>query len=148
VGTASAIVSAAQLGNQTDGSNICLQLYNQLFGRMASYGFQMTHSGDTLDFYFQPPDSSHTNANPGVYFGTSSASAGCSGRIEPPLVCGSADFNHDGDTGTDADIEAFFACLAGNCCATCGSADFNADGDTGTDADIESFFRVLSGGAC
>ena len=34
----------------------------------------------------------------------------------------SADFNNDGDPATDADIEAFFACLAGNCCATCGSA--------------------------
>jgi hypothetical protein len=66
--------------------------------------------------------------------------------ISPP--CGSADFNGDGDTGTDADIEAFFACLAGSCCALCGSADFNGDGDTGTDADIESFFRVLSGGPC
>jgi hypothetical protein len=65
-------------------------------------------------------------------------------------VCGTADFDGDGDTGTDADIEAFFACLAGNCCATCyeGGADFNADGDTGTDADIESFFRVLAGGPC
>ncbi len=63
-------------------------------------------------------------------------------------VCGSADFNNDGDVGTDADIEAFFACLGGNCCATCGTADFNADGDVGTDADIEAFFRVLSGGAC
>jgi probable HAF family extracellular repeat protein len=62
-------------------------------------------------------------------------------------VC-SADFNHDGDTGTDADIEAFFACLAGNCCAACGSADFNGDGDVGTDADIEAFFRVLGGGGC
>jgi hypothetical protein len=58
------------------------------------------------------------------------------------------DFNGDGDSGTDADIEAFFACLAGNCCATCGSADFNGDGDAGTDADIEAFFRVLAGGAC
>jgi hypothetical protein len=63
-------------------------------------------------------------------------------------TCGSADFNGDGDTGTDADIEAFFACLAGNCCVTCGSADFNGDGDTGTDADIEAFFRVLAGGQC
>jgi hypothetical protein len=62
--------------------------------------------------------------------------------------CGSADFNHDGDTATDADIEAFFACIAGNCCATCDSADFNGDGDSGTDADIEAFFRVLAGGAC
>ncbi len=64
--------------------------------------------------------------------------------------CGTADFDGDGDTGTDADIEAFFACLAGNCCATCFAlgADFNADGDVGTDADIESFFRVLAGGPC
>jgi hypothetical protein len=60
----------------------------------------------------------------------------------------SADFNFDGDSGTDQDIEAFFACLAGNCCPTCASADFNGDGDTGTDQDIESFFRVLAGGAC
>jgi probable HAF family extracellular repeat protein len=64
--------------------------------------------------------------------------------------CGSADFNCDGDTGTDADIEAFFACLAGNCPgAPCwASADFNGDGDSGTDADIEAFFRVLAGNPC
>jgi hypothetical protein len=60
----------------------------------------------------------------------------------------SDDFNGDGDIGTDADIEAFFACLGGDCCPTCGSADFNGDGDVGTDADIESFFRVLAGGSC
>ena len=60
----------------------------------------------------------------------------------------SGDFDNDGDTGTDADIEAFFACLAGNCCALCIGADFDNDGDTGTDADIESFFRVLAGGPC
>jgi hypothetical protein len=60
----------------------------------------------------------------------------------------SADFNGDGDSGTDADIEAFFACLAGDCCLRCGSADFNGDGDSGTDADIEAFFRVLAGGSC
>jgi len=29
------------------------------------------------------------------------------------------------DTGTDADIEAFFACLGGSCCPICESADFN-----------------------
>jgi hypothetical protein len=64
--------------------------------------------------------------------------------------CGSADFNCDGDVGTDADIESFFACLAGTCppppCTS--SADFNGDGDVGTDADIEAFFRVLAGGHC
>jgi hypothetical protein len=64
--------------------------------------------------------------------------------------CGTADFNCDGDIGTDSDIEAFFACLAGSCpffpCAN--NADFNADGDVGTDQDIEAFFRVLGGGVC
>jgi hypothetical protein len=60
----------------------------------------------------------------------------------------SPDFDGDGDMGTDADIEAFFACLAGSCCPTCGSADFDGDGDIGTDADIEAFFRVLGGGDC
>jgi uncharacterized membrane protein len=68
----------------------------------------------------------------------------------PGPVCATADFDGDGDSGTDADIEAFFACLAGSCCAGCWhlGADFNADGDSGTDADIEAFFRVLAGGAC
>jgi hypothetical protein len=64
--------------------------------------------------------------------------------------CGSADFNCDGDSATDADIEAFFACIAGNCppppCTS--TADFNGDGDSATDADIEAFFRVLAGGTC
>jgi probable HAF family extracellular repeat protein len=69
-------------------------------------------------------------------------------ELPPGALCGSSDFNHDGDAGTDPDIESFFACLAGHCCPTCDSADFNADGDSGTDADIESFFRVLAGGPC
>jgi hypothetical protein len=70
------------------------------------------------------------------------------GTITP--CCGSADFNCDGDVGTDADIESFFACLSGSCpAAPCtGTADFNGDGDVGTDADIEAFFRVLGGGTC
>ncbi|HYE62183.1 MAG TPA: hypothetical protein VD997_09315 [Phycisphaerales bacterium] len=65
-------------------------------------------------------------------------------------VCGTADYNGDGDIGTDQDIEAFFACLGGSCCPTCfeGGSDFNGDGDFGTDQDIESFFRVLGGGPC
>ncbi|HYE60920.1 MAG TPA: immunoglobulin domain-containing protein [Phycisphaerales bacterium] len=63
------------------------------------------------------------------------------------LPC-SADFDNDGDAGTDQDIEAFFTCLGGHCCPTCGSADFNGDRDTGTDQDIEAFFRVLGGGHC
>jgi hypothetical protein len=64
-------------------------------------------------------------------------------------LCCRSDFDADGAVGDDADIEAFFSCLAGNCCLECPpNADFNCDGDPGTDADIESFFRVLAGGAC
>jgi hypothetical protein len=63
-------------------------------------------------------------------------------------TCGTADFNRDSDFGTDQDIEAFFACLAGRCCSGCGTSDFNLDGDFGTDQDIEAFFRVLAGGVC
>jgi glucose/arabinose dehydrogenase len=63
-------------------------------------------------------------------------------------ACCTADFNGDGDVGTDSDISAFFSCLSGDCCPTCQSADFNHDGDVGTDADIEAFFRVLAGGSC
>jgi uncharacterized membrane protein len=73
-------------------------------------------------------------------------SRGWAVRLRPG--CATADFNHDGDAGTDADIEAFFACVAGNCCTTCYTADFNGDGDVGTDADIEAFFRVLAVGSC
>jgi len=69
-------------------------------------------------------------------------------RVAISSPCGSADFDGDGDTGTDLDIEACFACLGGNCCAPCGSPDFDGDGDTGTDLDIEAFFRVLGGGNC
>jgi hypothetical protein len=81
---------------------------------------------------------------------TGSAAGGVARYSFGGVCCGSPDFNCDGDIGTDADIEAFFGCLAGNCpappCAN--GADFNGDGDLGTDADIEAFFRVLGGGAC
>jgi hypothetical protein len=70
-----------------------------------------------------------------------------SGLFEVTLPC-AGDFNGDGDANTDADIEAFFACIAGNCCAACASPDFDADGDVATDRDIEAFFRVLAGGDC
>jgi hypothetical protein len=66
----------------------------------------------------------------------------------PGPVCGTADFNRDGDIGADSDISAFYACIAGNCCPNCQSPDFNDDGDVATDSDIEAFFRVLAGAAC
>jgi hypothetical protein len=65
-------------------------------------------------------------------------------------ICGSADFDCDGATSTDADIDAFFRCLAGSCppppCTS--NADFDGDGATSTDQDIEAFFRVLAGQPC
>ncbi|HYE62729.1 MAG TPA: hypothetical protein VD997_12105 [Phycisphaerales bacterium] len=74
-----------------------------------------------------------------------SPGGGCAGN-----ACGSSDYNGDGDFGTDQDIEAFFACIGGNCCDTCfcQGSDFNGDGDFGTDQDIEAFFRVLGGNPC
>ena len=65
-----------------------------------------------------------------------------------PPVCASLDFDGDGDEGTDADIEAFFASIAGSACDLCDTIDFDGDGDEGTDADIEAFFRVIAGGPC
>lgn len=64
--------------------------------------------------------------------------------VESASWAGPADVNCDGDLGTDADIEAFWSCLAGSCCSTC-SADFDGDGDAATDADIQAFYRVLGG---
>lgn len=70
-------------------------------------------------------------------FGEGSADAHCT------------DIDGDGDLATDADIECFFACFAGNCGACAGGtgigADYDCDGDTGTDADIEAFFSALAG---
>jgi hypothetical protein len=68
--------------------------------------------------------------------------------VNQPNSCCNADFNNTTEIGDD-DIEAFFACLGGDCCGTCPpNADFNCDGDVGTDEDIASFFRVLAGGYC
>ena len=69
---------------------------------------------------------------------------------EIPSGCDSVDFDGDGDEGTDADIEAFFAVIGGGVCptGTCNDIDFDNDGDEGTDADIEAFFRVIGGGPC
>jgi hypothetical protein len=110
--------------------------------------------GTMYNFRFDanvPPSGSGGQATVGLYKPPSSgnpATSATAGATVPGAPCGSADFNHDGSAGTDADIEAFFACIAGNCCPACGTADFNGDGDVATDADIEAFFRVLAGGAC
>jgi hypothetical protein len=109
-------------------------------------GGRSTSGSLSLHFTVGQPDAGTTPMTAGSLTLTGGFWAASGGA----LPCGTSDFNGDGDFGTDADIEAFFACLAGNCCPTCypGGSDFNADGDFGTDADIESFFRVLAGGPC
>jgi hypothetical protein len=154
VGTLGVNVSAQDLNFQTDGPIICQALFQRLAPRAPQYGAQINYAGDRLEVYFDP---AYTVTHGGVIFGTNSPTPGCGGSVvlpnpppPPPPPCGSADFDCDGDLGTDADIEAFFACLAGLCPQLpCGStADFDGDGDLGTDADIEAFFRVLGGSAC
>jgi hypothetical protein len=109
-----------------------LQLYSNSGGIGASLPFWLV-------FNQGRPTSEHEAAVTWVRFNLAGESA-----------CGTSDFNGDGDFGTDQDIEAFFACLAGNCCPACFplGSDFNGDGDFGTDQDIEAFFRVLAGGVC
>jgi hypothetical protein len=84
----------------------------------------------------------------GRYDAFIAGACGGSTSNEAVLTVNTSDFNNDGDFGTDADIEAFFACLGGNCCPICDSPDFDGDTDFGTDRDIETFFRVLGGGGC
>jgi hypothetical protein len=149
-----------------DGSGSLSRISNQYVAASGTYYLAITSAGKNPRDYLHsllwnatPVTSEHQPDGPGaanpiaMWDATGSASGvyviALSGvcRGDPPF-CGSADFNNDGDIGTDADIEAFFACLAGNCCSKCGSIDFNGDGDYGTDADIEAFFRVLGGGKC
>jgi hypothetical protein len=108
-------------------------------------GGTCTGGGLTLNCTIGQPDAGATMTG-GSFSFTGGFWAGVGGGPH----CGSADFNCDGDVGTDSDIEAFFACLSGTCppppCTS--NADFNGDGDVGTDADIEAFFRVLGGGTC
>jgi hypothetical protein len=117
----------------------------------ASNSFTSMGHASVTDFRFDWRGISNVTANgsPVTNFHVSSQTGTDYGGSLPP-PCQSADFDCDGDIGTDADIEAFFACIAGTCppppCTS--TADFNGDGDIGTDADIESFFRVLAGGTC
>jgi hypothetical protein len=121
-------------------------LTGQTFGQIKDYTFVV--GGSTGSCCTVNQCHITTQADCATAGGTWTAGGTCPAACGPH--CGSADFNCDGDTGTDSDIEAFFACLAGNCpplpCIS--SADFNGDGDTGTDSDIEAFFRVLAGGSC
>jgi hypothetical protein len=110
-------------------------------------GGTCTGGGLTLNCTIGQPDAGPVMTG-GTFTFTGGFWTGVGGTTGPH--CGTADFNCDGDIGTDSDIAAFFACLSGSCppppCTN--SADFNGDGDLGTDADIEAFFRVLSGGTC
>jgi hypothetical protein len=115
-------------------NRLTMDSFNSVYGRLSgSFAFTITDSEGSFTLQSSPGRLTWVR----IY-------------VAPPTHCGSADFNGDGDLGTDQDIDAFFACLAGSCCATCDAhgSDFNGDGDFGTDRDIEAFFRILAGGAC
>jgi probable HAF family extracellular repeat protein len=104
-----------------------------------------------------PPGWTLTSAVDGSYDHALGVGTNPSGQVQgwwasdlnpAPQCCCGMDYNCDGDAGSDADIESFFACIAGNCPACQYNADFDGDGDVGTDHDIESFFRVLAGDCC
>jgi|GEM_PF-5444761 len=116
-------------------------------------GFGLGPTGDDYTIGIENADGSAAVFTSGAGLGTGNVSLLLNSNtsvVSCGPLCGTSDFNGDGDFGTDQDIEAFFACLGGQCCPTCfvGGSDFNGDGDFGTDQDIESFFRVLGGGNC
>jgi V8-like Glu-specific endopeptidase len=82
----------------------------------------------------------------GVTNGVFGSSYGLAAR-DVKVGC-SADFDGDGDPGTDADVEAFFRAMAGSPCPTCGSTDIDGDGEASTDFDVEAFFRAMAGEGC
>jgi len=131
----------------TDGGQTWQIVARDLPGTARTYGWQLPGT-DGL------PDVRVRVVAKDLRFQNSSAESGpfviSAGQVTNPDLCGTSDYNGDGDFGTDQDIEAYFACLAGFCCPTCwqGGSDFNGDGDFGTDEDIEAFFRVLSGAPC
>jgi hypothetical protein len=148
------VIATWDLNNNTGGQMKAAKVTNEGTVEWAPFIFNSENSSKSRGEQVAIPDysgvvtcyGSQPNGNGDVF----ASRINSNGTIGNPPTCGSADFNCDGDIGTDADIEAFFACLAGNCppppCAS--TADFNADGDIGTDADIEAFFRVLAGGNC
>ncbi len=90
-----------------------------------AWGTTIASDGRNLDLH-------HVHAqDQGTYDMVLSNGCGSSTSNAVTLGVNSADFNGDGDLGTDTDIAAFFACIAGACCPTCGSADFNGDGGRG-----------------
>ncbi|HYE62013.1 MAG TPA: hypothetical protein VD997_08440 [Phycisphaerales bacterium] len=131
----------------------------------ASLSFQLNVSASsntpqpqpTTPFAFPPPSGTGAPANLLLTLTINTQSTSVTANATLPAdgtrqgpVCGTSDFNGDGDFATDQDIEAFFACIGGHCCPTCfaGGSDFNGDGDAATDQDIESFFRVIGGNPC
>jgi hypothetical protein len=89
----------------------------------------------------------HPTLNLGLYSCVVSNGCGPVSSAQARLVRAN-DFDGDGNVSTDADIDAFFRCISGNCCPSCGGADFDGDGSPGTDADIAAFFRSLAGFGC
>jgi hypothetical protein len=140
-----AVLAALLIPAYAANAQLSIMWYKVAGGGGASTGGTFTLRGTIGQHDAGPAMSGGTFSLTGGFWAGGDGGPGCPGN-----ECGTSDYNGDGDFGTDADIEAFFACLAGNCCETCfcQGSDFNGDGDFGTDGDIEAFFRVLAGGAC
>jgi hypothetical protein len=146
------------IASQPNGATVCagnLATFSTVASGPGPFTYRWARGGVAIDVIANPSAATATliitnaqHTDTGSYACTVSNT--CSSVTSAParLSVNSADFNNDGDTGTDQDIDAFFACLGGNCCPACGSVDFNGDGDVGTDQDIDAFFRVLAGGSC
>jgi hypothetical protein len=71
------------------------------------------------------------------------------GRVTPPNLCDSIDFNGNGVFPENQDVIDFFSTLAGACPLNQGcDIDFNNNGVFPEDQDVIDFFQVLAGGSC
>jgi hypothetical protein len=71
------------------------------------------------------------------------------GRVTPPNLCDSIDFNGNGVFPENQDVIDFFSTLAGSCPLNQGcDIDFNNNGVFPEDQDVIDFFQVLAGGSC
>jgi len=136
-------VSAAELDFQTEGPLICQALFQRLAPRAPQFGALVNYAGDRLEIYFDPV---YTVTQGGILFGTSSRSAGASGRA---TVVEDNDCNGNGIgdvedilSGSSRDLNEDL--VPDECQNQLG--DLNCDGRVDFD-DIDAFVLALGGAA-
>ncbi|HOW73376.1 MAG TPA: hypothetical protein PKY77_22475 [Phycisphaerae bacterium] len=137
VGELTALVSAQELGFQTDGPIICQALFQRLGPMAPPHGAQIQCAGDRLEVYFDP---AYTVARGGVVFGTTSPTDGCSGQVV--ISCHPADSDCDGDVDL-ADVFVLASCASGPAVPVspgCAGRDLDDDNDVD-----QSDFGIVQG---